>query len=138
MTLRLTLKPNPIDTRKTAGTAENPTQQQSLFYDIQVKAVIHYLQYIFIQYQSNTCDLEFDLSMSRKVKREDTIALTIYGLLLMVNSNIGPWSLYEIYGFGIRVTLTLTFQGHSRSNVKVSLDSHIWILLMFNSNIGPN
>ncbi len=35
------------------------------------------------------------------------------------------------------MALTLTFQGHSRSNVMVVFDSHIYgFLLMFNSNIG--
>ncbi len=38
----------------------------------------------------NVSDLEFDLSRSLKVKCEGAIRLTIYGFLLMFNSNIGP------------------------------------------------
>ena len=35
-------------------------------------------------------DLNFDLSRSLKVKYDGGIGLLMYGLLLMVNSNIGP------------------------------------------------
>ena len=45
---------------------------------------------IQICYHSNLSDLDFDLSRSPKVKSDDVIGLTIYGFLLMVNSNIGP------------------------------------------------
>ena len=38
----------------------------------------------------NLGDLDFDLSMSLKVKSDGVIGLAIYGFLLMVNSNIGP------------------------------------------------
>ena len=42
-------------------------------------------------------DLDFDLSMSRKVKCKGAIELLIYGFLLMFNSNIGPnWLFLEI------------------------------------------
>ena len=35
-------------------------------------------------------DLDFNLSMSLKVKSDDDIGLPIYGFLLMFNGNIGP------------------------------------------------
>ncbi len=38
----------------------------------------------------NMSDLDFDLSMSLKVKCHGVIGLAIYGFLLMVNSNISP------------------------------------------------
>ena len=37
----------------------------------------------------NQSDLDFDLSRSFKVKCHGVIGLTIYGFLLMFNSNIG-------------------------------------------------
>ena len=58
------------------------------------------------------------------VKCNHTNGLPIYAFLLVFNGNISFNStplqdtklrnLYEIQGFEIRVTLTLTFQGHSR------------------------
>ncbi len=38
----------------------------------------------------NPSELDCDLSRSLKVKSDDVIGLSIYGFLLMVNSNIGP------------------------------------------------
>ena len=39
----------------------------------------------------NLCDLDFDLSMSFKVKNDGAIGVAIYGFLLMVYiSNMGP------------------------------------------------
>ncbi len=77
---------------------------------------------LFYQYVNN---LDFDLSRSLKVKCDGVIEhplMMIYGFLLLFDSNIWPNSLlYEIWGFEIWVTLT--FQGHSRSNVMVPLDS---------------
>ncbi len=43
-----------------------------------------------IYFYSRVSDLDFDFSMSLKVKGNDVIGLAIYGFLLMVNSNIGP------------------------------------------------
>ena len=57
----------------------------------------------------NFGDLEFDLSRSLKVKSDSAIGLLIYGFLLMCNSNIGPKG--------------QIFQGHSRSDLMVPLDS---------------
>ncbi len=68
-----------INTRKTAGTTENPACQQTTFCDIQIKVVI----------------------------------------LLLVNISIHA----NFLPLKIRVTLPLTFQGHSRSKVMMSLDS---------------
>ncbi len=82
----------------------------------------------------NLSEVDFDLSRSLKVKCHGVIGLAIYGFLWMANGNIGPnlaplrdirflkcgwpWLWHEIW-----VTLTLTFQCHSRSSVMVSLDS---------------
>ncbi len=55
------------------------------------------------------------------VKCNHINGLSIYAFLLMLNSNIWPLPLCEIEGFEIWVTLSLSFQGHSRSNVMVSL-----------------
>ncbi len=38
---------------------------------------------------SKSCEVDPDLSRSRKVKREGAIGLPIYGFLLMFNSNVG-------------------------------------------------
>ena len=75
----------------------------------------------------NPSYLDFHRPRSIKVKSDDVIGLAIYGFLFMVNSNIGPRLLYEISGFKIWVTLTLTFQVRSRSKVMVSLDSHYMV-----------
>ncbi len=66
----------------------------------------------------NLDDLDFNLPRSLKVKFGSAIGLTIYDFLLMFNSNIERNStrLQDIR-LQILVTLTLTFQGHSRSNV---------------------
>ena len=64
------------------------------------------------------------ISCSTKVKCDDVTGLRIYGFLLVVNSNLGPTPHhYEIEGFEMSVTLNLTFEGYSRSNVMVQLDS---------------
>ncbi len=75
----------------------------------------------------NLSDLEFDLLRSLNVMCDNVIGLPIYAFLLIFNSNIWPNSaplqdirLYKIYS--LWVTLNLTFQGHSRSNVMMSLD----------------
>ncbi len=72
----------------------------------------------------NLSDLEFDLSRSLKVICDHVIGLSIYAFLLMFNSNL--WSksgLYDIQACEMWVTLNLTFEGHSSSNVMMSLDS---------------
>ncbi len=65
---------------KTAGTAENPARQQTPFCDIQV-VVILLLANISIPYRypttENLSDLDFDLSMSLKVKSDGVIRLAI-------------------------------------------------------------
>ncbi len=117
---------NLLITRKTAGTVENPARQQTTFCDIPIKVVILLLANISISYRSpstqNQSDLDFDLSRSFKDKGDNVTGLAIYGCLLMVNSNIGPNSA-PLRDIEIRVTLTLTFQCHSRSIVIMSLDS---------------
>ena len=67
----------------------------------------------------NLSDLEFDLSRSYRVKCDSVIGHPIYVFLLMLNSNI--WLLYDIR---LRHLSDLEFylQGHTKSNVIVSLD----------------
>ncbi len=81
-----------METRKTSGTAENPTHKQTTFRDIQIKVVILLLANISIPCRSPSTQnqSDFDLSRSLKVKSDGVIGLAIYGFLLMVNSNIGP------------------------------------------------
>ncbi len=73
----------------------------------------------------NQSGLDFDLSRSLKIKSNGVFGLSTYAFLLMVNSNIGPnfWLHYEIWRFEIWVTLTLTFQDHSRSNLILAFNS---------------
>ncbi len=69
-------------------------RQQITFCDIQIEVVILLLVNISIPCKfhstQNPSDLDFDLPGSLKVKSDDIIRLTIYGFLLMINSNIGP------------------------------------------------
>ncbi len=66
----------------------------------------------------NLSDLEFDPSRSLKVKCDSVVGLPIYAFLSVFNSNVWPNSapLQDIR-FEIWVTLNLTLQGHSRSNM---------------------
>ncbi len=86
-------------------------------------------------------DLNFDLYRSIKVKSDGVIGLPIYDFLLKVYSNIGP-NLAPLRDISLSnlSDLDLTFQGHLRSIVMISLDSPHGFLLMVNtgSNIGPN
>ena len=78
----------------------------------------------------NMNDHDTDLSRSLKVKCDSVIRLLIYAFLLMFNSNIWPNSA-PLQDYITR--LTLTFQGHSRSNVssdspyRFPIDIHIVI-----------
>ncbi len=67
-------------TRKTAGTAENPASQQTPFYDIHM-VVILLLANISIPHRysttENLSDLDFDLSRSVNVKFDNAIGLAI-------------------------------------------------------------
>ena len=134
----------PKQTRKTAGTAENPARQQNPFGDIQIKVVILLLANISIPCSSpsiqNQSDLDFDLSRWVKVKT-DVIGVAIYGFLLMVNSNIEPNSapfLRDIMLWNPS-DLDLTFPGHSRSKRHGVIGLAIYaFLLILNNNIGPN
>ncbi len=71
----------------------------------------------------NLSDLEFDLSWSLRwniITLLDSHMVSYYYLI----ATYGLYRLlYEISGFKVWVTLTLIFQGHSRSNVIVSLHS---------------
>ncbi len=68
--------------------------------------------------------LDFDASRSLKVKYDDgAIELLIYCFLL-INRNIWPhWAPLWDIRFQTSVTLNVTFWGHSRSNLTVSLIS---------------
>ena len=100
----------------------------------------------------NLVDLDFDLSSSLKVKSNGAVGLSIYDFLLVSNSNhmsishrlwdlttlkFSPYLLSLGQNFGpISTTLSLTFQGHSRSNVKVSMDwqyivSYWWLIATY-------
>ncbi len=76
------IKSDAKQTRKTAGTAENPARQQTPFCDIQM-IVILLLANIYIPYivryptTENLSDLGFDLSRSLKVKSDGVIRLAI-------------------------------------------------------------
>ncbi len=84
-----------LQTRKTAGTAENHARQQTPFCDIQIKVVILLLANISTPYRypttKNLSDLDFDLSRSVNVEFDDAIGffIHVYAFLLMLNSNIG-------------------------------------------------
>ena len=93
----------------------------------------------------NLSDLDLDLSRSLRFKCDSIIALHIYAFLLMFNGN--TWANFahlrciEMYrGFKILVISSLTFQGHSRSNVIVfiGLLIYVFFLLMSKSNMLPN
>ncbi len=71
----------------------------------------------------NLTDLQFELSRPLKVICDDVIELPIYAFLLMFNSNLWPNSAPSQDIRLRNLTLNLTFQGHSRSNVIVSFDS---------------
>ena len=60
-------------------------------------------------------DVDIALSRLLKVKRDGVIGLPIYRFLLMFNSNIWPNSAPSQNISEIRLTLTLIFEGHSRS-----------------------
>ncbi len=93
---------------------------------------------ICIQYRSPTTQNVSDLDFDRKGKCDGVIGLPIYGFLLTFNSNIGPnFAPLRDIRLWNPSDLTLTFQGHSRSNVIVGLPIH-GFLLMVNSNLGPN
>ncbi len=67
-----------FETRKTAGTAENPARQQTPFCDIQM-VVLLLLANISIPYRypttENLSDLDFELSRSVNVKFDNAIGL---------------------------------------------------------------
>ena len=58
------------------------------------------------------------------VKSDSVIGLAIhvYGFLLMVKNNIGPNSA-QLRDIRFEILVTLTFQGHLRSNPMARLDS---------------
>ena len=71
----------------------------------------------------NVSDPDFDLSRSLKVKCDSVIRLPIYAFILMFNSNIWPNSApFQDKSLRNLSDLVFDFQGHSRSNVMVSLD----------------
>ena len=72
-------------TRKTAGIAENPACQETLFCEIPIKVVILLLAKTSIPYRSHTTQnlstYAFDLSRSDKVEFDCAIGLPIYDFL---------------------------------------------------------
>ncbi len=84
-------------------------------------------------------DLEHDLSTP--FKSNDTFGLgymTFY--CRCFTTTYGPIQImYESYAFQIRVTLNFRFQGHSRSNLMVKVDSSFFdFLLVFNVKLWLN
>ncbi len=82
---------NVLETRKTAGTAENPTRQQTTLCDIQINSKYYWQLYLYCtdtQPFKTWVNLNFDPSWSFKVKCDSAIGLLIYGFLLIFNSNI--------------------------------------------------
>ncbi len=78
----------------------------------------------FARYKLLKSEWPWTGASSSQQGQDSVIGLPIYAFLLMFNSNICiSLVLYKIYDFKIWVTLNLTFQGHSRSNVTVLLDS---------------
>ncbi len=114
-------------TRKTSGAAERPAFLQ--FHSCDIKINVLSTTSIYRAYRppttQNLNDLDFDLSRSLIDKCYGALGFLIYDFLLMLPT---LWYgltrlLYEIPAFKIWVTLTSTFQGHSRSNMMVPLDS---------------
>ncbi len=86
----------------------------------------------------NLCYLDFDLSRSPKVKFHGLFGLSIYGFLLMVNSNIEPY-LAALQDKRIWNSIDLEFDLSMSLKVKCEGAIPIYVfLLMFNTNIGPN
>ncbi len=85
-------------------------------------------------------DLDFDCSVSLKVKSDSAMGLPIYGLLLRFHSNIGP---NKAPLRDIRFRYFGDFAFEISKSLKVKCDSAIGLrihsfLLIFNSNIWPN
>ena len=85
-------------------------------------------------------DLDFDLSMSLKVKSNDVIGLATYGFLLMFNSNMGPKyaplrdvRLQNLGDLDFDLSRSLTVKCEGATGLPICS-----FLLMFNSNRGPN
>ena len=72
-------------------------------------------------------DFDFALSRSRKVISDAAVRLPICDLISVLANNTLTQLIYEIYNFEIWMTFSLTFQGHSRSNLMVQLDSSYMI-----------
>ncbi len=139
-----------ITTRTTAGTAENPPANKlhNVTSRLISNTIRKYIYNIVLFYHPIseerwiTLDVTFKVTTCTKVKSYGSIRLPIYGSLLMFNRNTGAnWTHLRDIGFKVCVTLTLTFQGHPRSNVTLPLDSPYMVsywCLPVNSDIGPN
>ena len=84
---------NGNETRNTFGTAESPARPQILLCDIEINILTgKYITYSHpVSFNTQYLgDLDFDLSVSLKVKSDGAVSLNKFALQLAFNSNIWP------------------------------------------------